>query len=181
MDVFLLKLDFVLILIEIFLFLTIVYYSSHSILSVYRGGGNKLNEIETSIFITSLLVLIFHTITSYLSSKISGLDTDTDTITIRIYFYSFLVLAETLWFLSVISIHRVSNCHITKISRLCLYLSPLLILTQSLRGVERVFYDTNELLYWYKFVVTFSNISTVTLLSLYPLYKIIGLIEFNEA
>ncbi|NQY62404.1 MAG: hypothetical protein HRT38_01570 [Alteromonadaceae bacterium] len=131
-------------------------------------GSERSNNFEISYFLTALVVTVFHFVGSSISQFVlhSGLEKMEK----RQIFYFMMFFMEFVGIVTLISLHKLIACNFSRITFYVCLLSVVMALLQMLEFVSRGIYDLDVFTSFYRYSVVLVNLSTLTLISAYPLF-----------
>lgn len=176
MNEILFKLDDFLRILEFLVLGSLIYFINKATLGMlFSGKVRDGYHDDTSVFITAALTVLFHFIGNVLAKDL--LSSSMHPEMLRKVFYTTMALVELSWFLSVYAIHKAVGCRLNRLSGSVMLLSLPLILVQLVLYVERVIIGADVLRGFARFIIVIFNIGTLSLLSLYVLYKLLLVVQ----
>jgi hypothetical protein len=158
--------------IKIIALFALLFFSKQSLKEIVKGKPSKgiREQIEYSLLIFTFMSLCFHFFGRHFSSLI--VKADIDIMTKNQIYYAFFTLYEMLYVFAILRLHKISDCHVTKICRLGIYLSLATALCQLARYIDRVMFETDVLRWYYNTSVTIINFIVLGLIAIYPTLRI---------
>ncbi|CAH9052095.1 hypothetical protein PSECIP111951_00547 [Pseudoalteromonas holothuriae] len=150
--------------------------------SLFYAHGKALHSLQLhemhSCFITAWCFLLFHLLGSeidqfFLGLLLSGLD---DKIKV---FYLAGMITQFMFLLAVFYLHRIRRCLFSKVARICLYTTIIVMSIQMMELIARGYFYYHELTPIYRSVGWASNILAISALSVYPIRQ--TLIYFKKS
>lgn len=158
---------------EFSVFCTLLYYIHKStFIELLRGKVKTGHHYEISVFITTCGVLVFHFIGNSLARIIleSGMEAEF----LVDVFYSVMALIEFGFMFGVFAVHKVIDCTISKVARLCMAFSPAVLFVYLCLYIERVYIGTKSLTLWGQLAISLFGIITLLMLVVYVIYRILN-------
>lgn len=166
-------LDQILRLLEIAVFFCLLFYiRKPALVNLFKGEIATENHYEISVFITTTTVILFHFIGNALARGMlsSGMEANY----LIDIFYSVMALVEAFWLICVVLIHKILKCKISKITRFCIYFSPLVVFVHLILYSERVLMGTKYLTMFGRISIIVLSIATLAMLFSYVIYRVIN-------
>lgn len=166
------KIDLVLRILDIAVLLSLIFYIKKPVLlSVFNRSVEVKNQYEVSVFITTLCVVFFHFIGNVLARGMLNAGMDNESL-VHI-FYTVVSLVELMWMLTVIVAHHFIKCSICLVSRVCIYISPMVAAVHVLLYSERLIFGTKILTNFGRVAIISLNVATLFVLVCYVIYRVL--------
>ena len=157
---------------EVVVLIIITSMSAMKFKNLFFGGvitdGQVSNNFEVSYFLTALVVTVFHFVGSSISQFILNLGLEK--MEKRQIFYFMMFFMEFVGIVTLISLHKLRACNFSRITFYVCLLSVFMALLQMVEFVMRGIYDRETFTYHYRYLVVIVNLSTLVLISAYPLF-----------
>ena len=157
---------------EAVVLIIITFMSAIKFKHLFFGGvisnSGISNNFELSYFLTALVVTVFHFVGSSITQIILNLGLDK--MEKRQIFYFMMFFMEFVGIVTLISLHKLRGCNFSRITFYVCLLSVVMALLQMVEFVLRGIYDRDTFTSIYRYSVVIVNLSTLTLISAYPLF-----------
>lgn len=168
------KIDIVIQFLNAVVLLIIVTMSAMKLKSLFfakvTADERNSENGEVSYFLTALVVVVFHFVSSSISQYI--LNIEMEKMEKRQVFYFMMFFMEFVFVITLISLHKLRECNYSRVTLYVCILSLIMATLQMEEFVMRGIYDNNFFQTTYRYLIVLINLCVLALISAYPLFML---------